>query len=112
MRGAMQQTKRESDLTMTAQKPMNVARGKDMDQVVINWLLAGFGALIGAVLNSLWGAVRDLQVADTKLAEKVAEMETLVAGNYITRDEMDRHIDAIFTKLDRISDKLDRKVDR
>ncbi len=34
-----------------------------MDQTIINWLLAGFGALIGFLLNVVWQAVKDLQTA-------------------------------------------------
>lgn len=50
-----------------------------MDQTIINWLLSGFGALIELLLNAVWQAVKDLQVADTKLASKVAEIEILAA---------------------------------
>lgn len=39
-----------------------------MDQTIINWLLAGFGALIGFLLNAVWQAVKDLQNADKALA--------------------------------------------
>ncbi len=34
-----------------------------MDQVIINWLMAGFGGLIGFLLNAVWQAVKDLQRA-------------------------------------------------
>lgn len=59
-----------------------------MDQALINWLLGGFGALIGFLLNAVWQAVKDLQTADTKLANKVAEIEILVAGDYLRRDHL------------------------
>ena len=45
-----------------------------MDQTIINWLLAGFGALIGFLLNVVWQAVKDLQTADKVLAEKVGNI--------------------------------------
>ena len=41
-----------------------------MDQVLINWLLGGFGALIGFLLNAVWQAVKDLQHSDKELATK------------------------------------------
>ncbi len=41
-----------------------------MDQTLINWLLGGFGALIGFLLNAVWQAVKDLQAADKSLVEK------------------------------------------
>lgn len=83
-----------------------------MDQGIINWLLAGFGALIGFLLNAVWQAVKDLQTADKELAGKVAEIEVLVAGAYVRKDEFTQSVNALFAKLDRIEDKLDKKVDK
>jgi hypothetical protein len=83
-----------------------------MDQTIINWLLAGFGALIGFLLNSVWQAVKDLQTADKVLAEKVGNIEVLVAGAYVKKDEFTQSINALFAKLDKIEDKLDKKADK
>lgn len=83
-----------------------------MDQIIINWLLAGFGALIGFLLNAVWQAVKDLQKADTSLADKVGKIEVLVAGAYVKRDEFDRAIDRLFEKLDHIEMKIDKKADK
>ncbi len=83
-----------------------------MDQTIINWLLAGFGGLIGFLLNAVWQAVNDLQRADTKLAEKVANIEVLVAGNYVKRESFDTAVERIFQKLDHIEEKIDRKADK
>jgi len=83
-----------------------------MDQVIINWLMAGFGALIGFLLNAVWQAVKDLQDADKALASKVAEIEVLVAGAYVRKDELTQYVNALLSKLDRIEDKLDKKVDK
>lgn len=83
-----------------------------MDQTIINWLLSGFGALIGFLLNAVWQAVKDLQAADTKLANKVAEIEILVAGDYLRRDDFQHTVEALFKKLDKIEDKLDKKADK
>lgn len=83
-----------------------------MDQTIINWLLAGFGGLIGFLLNAVWQAVKDLQRADTKLAEKVANIEVLVAGNYVKRESFDDALNRIFQKLDHIEEKIDRKADK
>lgn len=83
-----------------------------MDQTIINWLLAGFGALIGFLLNAVWQAVKDLQTADKVLADKVGRIEVLVAGAYVKKDEFTDTVKALFTKLDKIEDKIDRKVDK
>ena len=76
-----------------------------MDQTIINWLLAGFGALIGFLLNAVWQAVKDLQAADKVLAEKVGNIEVLVAGAYVKKDEFTQSINALFAKLDKKADK-------
>lgn len=83
-----------------------------MDQALVNWLLAGFGGLIGFLLNVVWQAVKDLQKADKVLAERVGEIEVLVAGSYITRTDFTNVTDSIFRKLDRIEYKLDTKKDK
>lgn len=83
-----------------------------MDQTIINWFLAGFGGLIGFLLNAVWQAVKDLQRADTKLAEKVGQIEVLVAGNYVKRDSFDSAVERIFQKLDHIEEKIDKKADK
>lgn len=83
-----------------------------MDQTIVNWLLAGFGALIGFLLNAVWQAVKDLQKADTTLADKVGKIEVLVAGAYVKRDEFERTIGRLFEKLDQIEMKIDKKADK
>lgn len=83
-----------------------------MDQTFLNWVLAGFGAVLGFLLNAVWQAVKDLQKADQGLAEKVSSIEVLVAGNYVKKDEMQQTISALFLKLDRIEEKIDKKVDK
>ncbi len=83
-----------------------------MDQTIINWLLAGFGCLIGFLLNAVWQAVKDLHDADKELADKVSSIEVLVAGAYVKKDDFTDSIRALFAKLDKIEDKLDKKADK
>ena len=83
-----------------------------MDQAIFNIAVSVVGFLGGWWLKVLWDAVKDLQAADKDLAEKVGEIEVLVAGSYITRHDFDKIAAAIFAKLDKIEDKLDRKVDK
>ena len=63
-------------------------------------------------MKVLHDSVRDLQDADKRLADKVSSIEVLVAGNYVKRDDLDKSVEAIFRKLDRIEDKLDGKADK
>jgi len=83
-----------------------------MDQTFINWVLGVVSMLGGFLLNAVWQSVKDLQKADKELAEKVASVDKLVAGDYVRRDEFQDMTKALFSKLDRIEDKVDRKIDK
>ena len=81
-------------------------------QILFNIFFAAAGALAGFVLNNLWQAMKDLQTADKGLAEKVAGIEVLVAGQYVKRDTFDSKVDALFNKLDSMETKFEAKLDR
>jgi hypothetical protein len=83
-----------------------------MDQTIINFILGLFGMVLGFMLRVLWQSVKDLRNEDSKLIEKVGAIEILVAGQYIKRDEFQQLTHAIFKKLDKIEDKLNKKEDR
>ena len=82
------------------------------DQTVFNIALAITGFLGGWVLKVVWDAVKDLQAADKVLVEKVNTIEILIAGNYMSKQDFDKIAIAIFAKLDKIEDKLDKKADK
>lgn len=81
-------------------------------QEFYNWALTGLSGLLGFLLHAVWQATKDLQRADAELTKRVSEIEVLVAGNYVTRQEFDRVIDKLFAKLDAIDFKLDKKADK
>ena len=83
-----------------------------MDQTIVDWLLAGFGALLGFLLNAVWKAVKDLQKSDKEIVEKVNQIEVLVAGAYVKKHDFMSHMAALFAKLDKIEDKIDKKADK
>tara|TARA_R110000744_G_C19371646_1_gene562794 strand:- start:25202 stop:25456 length:255 start_codon:yes stop_codon:yes gene_type:complete len=83
-----------------------------MDQTIVNWVFGFLSMILGILLRAMWTAVRDLQSADKQVLEKVNSIEVLVAGGYVKKDEFDRHTTALFDKLDRIEDKLDKKADK
>ena len=83
-----------------------------MSQTMINAIIGGFAAAVAFILRVIWEELRELQKADVDLAAKISEIQLLVAGNYVKKDELDGVIKALFTKLDKIEDKLDKKVDR
>ena len=92
---------------------------QDIINLIIGISCAGFGWL----LKTIWAAVLELQVTDKNLADKVASIELVVAGEYVKkeefRDDFKTLSRAIFAKLDKIEDKqdalqckLDGKADR
>lgn len=83
-----------------------------MDQTIINWVFGFLSMILGFLLRSMWQAVCDLQTADKQVVDKINKIEVLVAGGYVKKDEFDRHVTALFDKLDRIEDKLDKKEDK
>lgn len=83
-----------------------------VSQTLINAIIAGVGAAVAFVLRVIWEGLRELQKADVDLTTKISEIQLLVAGNYVKKDEVDGIVRALFAKLDKIEDKLDRKVDR
>jgi len=83
-----------------------------MEQVVFNWAIAIAGCLGGWVLKTIWETVKDLQASDKQIIDRVSAIEILVAGKYVSREELERIVDKLFGKLDAISDKLNGKVDK
>lgn len=81
-------------------------------QVLFNIAVGVLGVIGGWMLNVLWGALKDLQAADKEIAEKVASIEVLVAGQYVTRREHGDALSMINMKLDRIQQTLSEKADR
>jgi hypothetical protein len=82
------------------------------EQQFFNVAVAIIGALGGWWMRVMWQSLKELQAQDSKLADKVGNIEVLVAGQYVKRDDMERTMGALFTKLDRIEDKLDKKADK
>ena len=72
-------------------------------------LISCFG---GWLLRIIWQAIKDLQKRDAELAQKLSSVEVLVAGEYVKKRDVDKLADALFNKLDRIEDKLDKKADK
>lgn len=78
-------------------------------QVLFDVAIAVIGVLGGWTLNTVWGAVKDLQEADKELAAKVGAIEVLVAGQYVTREEFNQVLNQVFERLDRIRDLISRE---
>lgn len=82
------------------------------EQQIFNVAIAIIGALGGWLMRIMWQSLKDLQTRDQALADKVGQIEVLVAGQYAKRTDVDAMATALFAKLDRIEDKLDKKADK
>lgn len=78
-------------------------------QVLFDVAIGVIGVLGGWTLNTVWEAVKDLQQADKELAEKVGQIEVLVAGRYVTREDFNQVLNQVFERLDRIRDLVSRQ---
>ena len=81
-------------------------------QTAFNIAAGVAGALGSLVLKAVYDNIKSLERSDERLIAKVSEMEVLVAGRYMTRDEFNVSMTAISSKLDRIQDILSHKVDK
>ena len=66
----------------------------------------------GWFLRIMWDTLMNLQAQDRELADKVARIEVLVAGEYVKKEDFDRVIERLFDKLDHIELKIDSKADK
>ena len=83
-----------------------------MDQTLINYLMGGFGAAISFILKVIWEGLRELQKCDLDITAKISQIQLLVAGEYVKKEDLEKLSTALFNKLDRIELKVDGKMDR
>lgn len=83
-----------------------------MDQIIVNAVLTGLLAAIAFTLRVMWDGFRELQKADLEQLAQISSLKVLMADAYIKKEDFDRMTSAIFSKLDKIENKLDSKVDR
>jgi type II secretory pathway component PulJ len=81
-------------------------------QVLFNIAFGFIMTLFGWGLRISWDTLNKLQEQDRELADKVARIEVLVAGEYVKKDDFERVIERLFDKLDHIEIKIDNKADK
>lgn len=83
-----------------------------MDQSTFNWFFGILNICLGIGAKVMWDSYKELKNSDKELADKVNNIEVLVAGQYVKREDFAQVTNQIFSKLDKILDKLDQKVDK
>jgi hypothetical protein len=79
---------------------------------VIEAILGALIALIGWVVREIKKDVDALGSRDLQLLEKVNKIEVLVAGNYVSRAELNTTMTSMLTEIRAIHAKLDTKADK
>lgn len=80
-------------------------------QSLINVVFAVCGSMAGFILKGIWDALKELQRADNELVKKVQNIEVLIAGDYVKKDDFERVVSTVFERLETISDRLVAKID-
>ena len=81
-------------------------------QEIFNIVLAVAGMFGGWYMKAIWESLKELKAADDKLTDQISGLKVMVAGDYVRRESFDKLSEALFSKLDRIENKLDGKVDK
>lgn len=76
-----------------------------MDQDIINLVIGTILSVLGWFARQLWDAVQTLK-SDMK------DIEVSLPTHYVRKDELEQRFDKLEAMLDRISEKLDHKVDK
>lgn len=87
------------------QPPTEDSLMEQIPQSIINSILGGALAALGWFARQIWDAIKELR---TDLAHLREELPT----RYVPKDEFHQFSSAVFKKLDRIEDKIDKKLDK
>jgi len=83
-----------------------------LDQFSLNWFFGISNIVISFGFKLIWDSYNELKKTDKDINEKLNHVEILVAGQYVKRDDFDKVSNHIFSKLDKIIEKLDKKADK
>lgn len=83
-----------------------------IDQNLFNIATGCVGFLGGWVMKMLYSDMKDLKYDFRRHSDKIASIEVLIAGKYVTAEQFSGFIETVNRKLDSISDKIDKKADK
>ena len=84
----------------------------DAIQTLINWLFVVGGAFVTWYTDSVRRRMDKSDDRVSQLERQQHQTALILAGDYVKRSELDSISRAIFDKLDRIEEKIDRKADK
>lgn len=71
-----------------------------------------FSTLVGFIVKSIQAEMKEIREKYNAHRDKISDVEVLVAGVYVTRQEMKQEMTEVNKKLDSIIDKIATKADR
>lgn len=75
-------------------------------------VLGLFSTLVGFIVKSMQAEMKEMREKYNTHTDKISDIEVLVAGVYVTRQEMKQEMTEVNRKLDSIIDKIATKADR
>ena len=84
----------------------------NLDQTIVNALFGLGGALATFILYGLRDENKARKEENTKLAERISELHSQIARDYVRRDDYRDDVADIKAGIERIFDKLDGKADK
>lgn len=81
-------------------------------QEILNLFLTLFSAGIVFVIKSFYFSIKELERKHIELVQKNHSFELHVTGEYVTRAELNRIMDGISRKLERIEQLISDKEDK
>ncbi len=81
-------------------------------QTLFNIALSLISFGLGFIVNRLFSSLDALREQDAKLTSEITAIKIALPTNYVTKPDMEGFVNAIFKKLDVISEKLDGKADK
>jgi hypothetical protein len=73
-------------------------------QEFLNILLGLVSFFGGWLFKEMWGKLKELQVVDTSLVEKLNKVEIIIASDYVRKKELEKAMDTIIAKLDKLEE--------
>lgn len=84
----------------------------EFEQSLFNVVVGFAGVCGGWILKTLWEVIRDVQAHQRRTDDRMSALEVLVAGKYVLREDFDKTMSQVNTKLDYIVTTLSEKQDR
>lgn len=82
------------------------------NQLIFNAAAAIIGALAMFVLKAVYAELANLKDTDKSTQDKLHHLETHIAAQYVKREDLREEVGQIFAKFDRFCENFGAKIDR